>query len=184
MPSTPVGPITSTTVPLVYDSDTGGFGGPLDMTGPAVGTVSYLQNNASELELTITVDFGQPSTAYEIFFTCGPAHAMACGFTSIGTLTTDVAGAGSATVFVSLGVLLGGPFGPGYRTDHVDLLAGGGDLGKGLLTAGAVNYFVCRREGIIGAERAERPEAVTGEGDPLGPVARASSQDPIAGRQG
>ena len=28
-----VGPITETRVPIVYDSDTGGFGGPGDMNG-------------------------------------------------------------------------------------------------------------------------------------------------------
>jgi hypothetical protein len=52
MPPSPVGPITSTSVPLVYDSDAGGFGGPGDMTGPVVGSVSYRQTNASELEVT------------------------------------------------------------------------------------------------------------------------------------
>jgi hypothetical protein len=64
------------------------------------------------------------------------------------------------------------------------MLAGLGGLTKGVLTAGALNYFVCRREGITGDERAERREAVVGEGDPLGPTATATSQDPIAGRQG
>jgi hypothetical protein len=35
------------------------------------------------------------------------------------------------------------PFGPGYRTDHIDLLHGVGDLSRGAITAGAINYFVC-----------------------------------------
>jgi hypothetical protein len=184
MSQNPVGPITSTTVPLVYDSDTGGFGGPIDMTGPVVGTVSYRQTNASALQLSITVDFGQPNSTYDVFFTCGPAHSMACGFISIGSLVTDAIGAGSASITVGLGKLLSGPFGPGYRTDHLDLLAGVGDIGRGLLTAGAINYFVCRREGIVGEEQVERAEAVSGEGDPVGMGATATSQDPLAGKQG
>jgi hypothetical protein len=193
MPPSPVGPITSTTVPLVYDSDAGGFGGPVDMTGPVVGSVSYQQNGASALELAITVDFGQPGANYEVFLTCGPAHSLACGFASVGTLTTNVAGSGSATIAVPLGVLLGTPFGPGYRTDHLDLLDPAAGFAKGALTAGAVNYFVCRRrpvgaegEGEAQAEeqQAQPPQAATGEGDPLASMATATSQDPLTAGQG
>jgi hypothetical protein len=74
MPPTPVGPITSTSVPLVFDTDAVGFGGPGDMVGLVVGSVRCAQSNSSELELSISLDFGRPSTTYEIFLTCGPAH--------------------------------------------------------------------------------------------------------------
>jgi hypothetical protein len=184
MPPTPVGPQPSTTVPLIYDTDSAGFGGPYDMTGPLIGNVSYRQSGASALEMTITVDFGQPNTTYDVFLVCGPAHALACGFTTIGTLTTDPVGAASTSIAVSLGVLLNPPFGPGYRTDHLDLLAGGGAL-----VAGAINYFVCRRQHGVGEEEAEasaeQAEAArTGEGDPLsGALATARTEDPFAGRQ-
>src|SRR5215831_12929781 len=126
---TVVGPITSTTVPMVYDSDSGGFGGPLDMNGPVVGSVSYKQTNADDLHISIALDFGQPNTRYEVFLTCGPAHALACGFRGIAVLTTDAVGAaGNTSATVPFGVLEAAPFGPGYRTDHLDLLHALGDL--------------------------------------------------------
>src|SRR5678816_3361886 len=89
-----VGPITTTIVPMVYDGDSGGFGGPLDMNGPVVGSVGYKQTNADNLDISITLEFGQPNTKYEAFLTCGPAHALACGFLGIAVLTTDAVGAG------------------------------------------------------------------------------------------
>src|SRR5436190_14918332 len=46
MTTPPVGPVTSTTVPLAFDTDGVGFGGPLDMRGPLVGTVTYDQGPA------------------------------------------------------------------------------------------------------------------------------------------
>jgi hypothetical protein len=165
MPPTPVGPMTSTSVPLVFDTDAVGFGGPGDMVGPVVGSVRYAQSNSSELELGISVDFGRPSTTYEIFLTCGPAHDLGCGWILIGSLVTDGVGSGSTTILVALGMLLTAPFGPGYRTDHVDLVAVPGDPSGSVLTAGALNYFVCRREEVV---IEERHEGRTGEGDPLG----------------
>src|SRR5713101_7450677 len=152
-----VGPVTTTTVPLVYDSDSGGFGGPVDMTGPVIGNVSYRQDAADDLNLTITVEFGQPNTVYQVFLVCGPAHALGCGFRAIGPLSTDLVGHGSTSMAVPFAVLHASPFGPGYRTDHVDLLHGVGDLSKGILTAGALNYFVCRQR--VGQARAELTEA-------------------------
>jgi hypothetical protein len=192
MPPSPVGPITSTTVPLVYDSDASGLGGPVDMAGPVVGNVSYQQSGASALELTITVDFGQPGANYEVFLTCGPAHSLACGFVSVGTLITNVAGSGSATIIVPHSVLLNTPFGPGYRNDHLDLLDSVAGFARGVLTAGALNYFVCRiraaaKEGESETQsdelQAQPPDAATGEGDPLDSLAIAAGQDPLTGRK-
>lgn len=171
-----VGPIKETNVLAVYDSDSGGFGGPVDMRGPEIGTVSYSQP-AGNLALRIKIEFGQPSTTYRVFLTCGPAHSMACGFVAIGTLVTDPAGAGASAITVPAVVLLAPPFGPGYRNDHIDLLRGVGDLSKGVLTAGAINYFVCRRPaGAAPLKAAPRLMAEAQRGDPLGAKATAKAR--------
>jgi hypothetical protein len=175
---TTVGPITSTIVPLAYDSDSVGFGGPVDMTGPAIGTVSYHQDAADDLSLTIALEFGQPSAVYQVFLVCGPSHALGCGFRVIGTLPTNVVGQGATTMVVPFPVLHAAPFGPGYRTDHLDLLVGVGDLSKGVLTAGALNYFVCRERVGQAAAQLTGAQSQSATGDPLG--AMASGTDPLA----
>lgn len=175
---TTVGPATSTTVLMAYDSDSAGFGGPVDMTGPVIGSVSYHQDAADDLSLTITVEFGQPSVVYQVFLVCGPSHALGCGFRAIGTLATSIVGQGATTIVVPFPVLHGPPFGPGYRTDHLDLLVGVGDLGKGVLTAGALNYFVCRERVGQGAAQLTEAERQSATGDPLG--AMAGGTDPLA----
>jgi len=151
----------------------------VDITGPAIGSVSYHQDAADDLSLTITVEFGQPSTVYRVFLVCGPSHASGCGFRDIGPVATNVVGQGNTTIVVPFPVLRAPPFGPGYRTDHLDLLVGAGDLSKGVLTAGALNYFVCRER--VGAQAAQPTEAErqSATGDPLG--AMASGTDPLAG---
>lgn len=172
-----VGPQTSTIVSIVYDTDSGGFGGPADMTGPAIGNLSYRQDSADDLNLAFAIDFGQPNTVYTVFLTCGPAHALACGFRAVGTVSTNAVGQGNATLTVPFSVLHSPPFGPGYRTDHVDLLEAAGGFSKGVLTAGALNYFVCtQRVGHPPAELAEEErQAMTG--DPLG--VPPADRDPI-----
>lgn len=80
--------------------------------------------------------------------------------------------------------LLAAPFGPGYRTDHVDLLHGLADVSRGCLTAGQINYFVCREKdqpSHPGFKIAEAKEGVSGQGDPLG--ARVSESDPVGGKK-
>src|SRR5690348_17749762 len=57
---TKVGPVTTTNVLMVYDSDTNGLGGPTDMIGPEIGNVKYRQNSLGALILTLHTDFGQP----------------------------------------------------------------------------------------------------------------------------
>jgi len=161
-----VGPIKETRVSMVYDTDSGGFGGPLDMDGPEIGTVRYAQPGGN-LALKIALEFGQPNTKYEVFLVCGPAHAAGCGFITIGVLGTDGAGAGSLNVTVPLAVLENPPFGPGFRNDHIDLLRGVGDLSKGGLTAGAINYFVCRRKAVPGAAKIPQAMQSVQTGDPL-----------------
>ena len=162
-----VGPIKDTRVPMVYDSDSAGFAAPADMRGPEVGRVSYTRSATGNLQLKISVEFGQINTKYTVYLVCGPAHATACGFITIGTLATNAAGAGSLGVSVPVGVLQNAPFGPGYRTDHLDLI--GSDPRTSILSIGAINYFVCRRAaGAAAAAEAETPAGMeTGSGDPL-----------------
>ena len=167
LPTPPVGPITVTTVLLAYDTDAGGFGGPLDMRGPHVGEVSYAQPGGN-LALRINLEFGQPNTKYQVFLVCGPAHAAACGFITIGVLATNAVGTGALGVNVPAAVLQGPPFGPGFRNDHVDLLAAVGNLKAGAITAGAINYFVCRKGAVPGAAKIPREMEKAGVGDPLG----------------
>lgn len=178
---TVVGPITSTTVPLVYDGDSAGFGGPADMNGPVIGSVSYHQDAADDLHLSVNLEFGQPNSVYQVFLVCGPAHALGCGFRVVGSVGTNPAGQGSATFLVPFPVLQTPPFGPGYRTDHLDLLEAVGDLRKGILTAGALNYFVCRQR--VGEPRRElaEEEARSETGDPLG--APPAEADPLTRAQ-
>jgi len=163
-----VGPIKETNVLAIYDSDSGGFGGPIDMGGPEIGSVAYSQPGGNLL-VKIKIEFGQPNTTYRVFLTCGPAHNMACGFITIGSLATNAVGAGAAAITVPAAVLQSPPFGPGFRNDHLDLLKNAGDLSKGVLVAGAINYFVCKR--LLGAKAAApvpRLMADTQSGDPLG----------------
>jgi hypothetical protein len=168
---TVVGPNTETNVLVIYDADTNGFGGPGDMNGPEIGEVAYRQAGDSTLELTVKLDFAQPATTYEAFLVCGAAHNLGCGFVSIGTVVTDSIGAGSATITAPLSLLLGAPFGRGYRSDHLDLLQAVGDLSKGLLTAGALNYFVCRKRRPGAEEEAEEEQQEAARG-PLSPEDR------------
>lgn len=178
-----VGPITETRVLVVYDTDNGGFGGPLDMSGPQIGLLAYSEPG-DNLHVTIKIEFGQPNTSYEVFLVGGPAHALATGFIGIGVLSTNAVGSGTGTFVVPHARLLAPPFGPGYRTDHVDLLHGLGDLSRGCLTAGEINYFVCREKdqpSHPGFKIDEMKERASGEGDPLG--ARVSDSDPISGKK-
>jgi hypothetical protein len=178
-----VGPKTENNVLVVYDTDNGGFGGPLDMSGPEIGVLAYSEPG-DNLHITINIEFGQPNTSYEVFLVGGPAHALATGFIGIGVLTTNAVGAGSGTFTVPHTTLLASPFGPGYRTDHIDLLHGLGDLSRGCLTAGEINYFACREKEQPthpGFKMAEGKERASGKGDPLGE--RATSSDPIAGKK-
>ncbi|HEY6693613.1 MAG TPA: hypothetical protein VI006_12235 [Solirubrobacteraceae bacterium] len=172
---------------MIYDTDSNGFGGPGDMNGPGIGEVAYRQAPDSSLQLDVRLEFAQLVTTYEAFLVCGAAHSLACGFVSAGTVTTDAVGAGSGTLTVPAGVLLAAPFGPGYRSDHLDLLQGAGDVSRGLLTAGALNYLVCRRRPVAGAAERE-PEPVEaaraslspGQRDPAG--AMIDDRDPAGGR--
>jgi hypothetical protein len=141
-PQKKVGPHTRTQVPSVYDCDDQGLGGPCDMQGAVNGTVLYSQSSAGDLLLTAIVRFALPHSTYQMFLTCGPAHALACGYTRIGSLTTNGQGRGTAAVTVPVGALRSSPYGAGYRTDHLDLLRGVGDISTGLVATGALNYFV------------------------------------------
>jgi hypothetical protein len=167
-----VGPIKETNVPVVYDSDDRGLGGPIDMNGPQIGITAYSEPG-DNLHMQINVEFAQPSTKYEVFLTAGPSHALASGFIGIGVLTTNGAGTGVGTFTVPHATLLAAPFGAGYRTDHIDLLRGPGDLTRGVLVTGAVNYFVCSQREKAGADHPgiaafEAHKGTVGKGDAVG----------------
>ncbi|PYP83554.1 MAG: hypothetical protein DMG65_24140 [Candidatus Angelobacter sp. Gp1-AA117] len=174
-----VGPMPETQVPVVFDSDTNGFGGPLDMIGPQVGLIAYSEPGGN-LHIRVNIEFAFPSTTYEVFLVGGPAHNVSTGFIVIGTLVTDAVGSGSGSYTVGHATLLAAPFGPGYRTDHIDLLHAVGDLSKGTLTAGAINYFVCREANQTGAAGLKLAETVRGKaqsGDPHGE--KVTGNDPL-----
>lgn len=159
---TTLGPQMSTRVLMVYDSDNNGLGGPSDMAGPRMGFTFYAQNTLGGLGLAETLVYAWPNTTYHVFLTCGPSHAMACGFIDLGTVTTNANGRGTTSKSVPLATLRTAPFGCGYRTDHVDLLQTAGDLSKGFLTSGAINYFVPCAAGTSPAA----PTTPTGPADP------------------
>lgn len=178
-----VGPMPETQVPVVFDADTNGFGGPLDMDGPEVGLIAYSEPGGN-LHIKVTIEFAFPSTTYEVFLVGGPAHNVSTGFITIGTLITNAVGAGSGAYTVAHATLLASPFGPGYRTDHVDILHAVGDLSKGTLTAGAINYFVCRETTQPGAANFKIAETVRGsaqQGDPHG--SKATETDPLTSKK-
>jgi hypothetical protein len=155
------------------------------MTGPEIGLVAYSEPGGN-LQVKITIEFGQPNTSYDVFLVGGPSHAMASGFIGIGTLITDAMGAGGGAFMVPQATLLAPPFGPGYRTDHIDMLKGVGDLSSGSLTAGAINYFVCREKDQPGhpgikVKVTEAFKGARGQGDPHGPKSHQS--DPVAGKK-
>jgi hypothetical protein len=167
-----VGPIKETHVPMIYDTDDRGLGGPIDMNGPQIGITAYSEPG-DNLQLQITVEFAQPSTKYEVFLTAGPSHALATGYIGVGVLTTNGVGAGVGNFTVPHATLLAPPFGAGYRTDHIDLLSGAGDLKGGVLVAGAVNYFVCSQREKVAADHPgiaafEAHKGAVGKGDVIG----------------
>jgi hypothetical protein len=179
MHMTTVGPQTNTTVPLVYDTDDRGLGGPLNMDGPIVGEVAYHQDGADNLIIEVRLDYGQANKKLEVFLVGGPAHSLATGFVTIGSLVTNGAGFGAGVFPVPHGSLITSPFGPGYRTDHLDLLGGAGDLTAGAYTSGAVNYFVCRQrhgkgEAAAVAAGVSAKDLKAQEGDPHGEHTRKS----------
>jgi hypothetical protein len=179
MHMTTVGPQTSTTVPLVYDTDDRGLGGPPNMDGPIVGEVAYHQDGADNLIIEVQVQYGQANKKLEVFLVGGPAHSLSTGFVTIGSLVTNGAGFAAGVFPVPHGSLITSPFGPGYRTDHLDILGGVGDLTAGAYTAGAVNYFVCRQrhgkgEAAAVAVGVSAKDLKAQEGDPHGEHGRKS----------
>jgi hypothetical protein len=123
------------------------------------------------LHVVIDIQYGQPKTSYEVFLVAGPAHSKATGFRVIGTLQTDATGAGKGAFSVLHATLLSTPYGPGYRTDHIDLLKSPGDESGGCLTAGAINYFVSSEKVHLpippGLKLVETLKGTAVTGDPL-----------------
>jgi hypothetical protein len=91
-PPTPVSATPNTKVDMVQDCSSG-CAQPTDMAGPTgFGFVNFNQDNSGALRVVVSLKDAQPNTTYQIFLVCGPTHAAACGFTTIGTLTTNVVG--------------------------------------------------------------------------------------------
>lgn len=65
-----------------------------DCTGPTVGKVFQLSRGSNVLTLWI-IRNGGANTTRQLFFVCssGPCHGTACGFKSVGTITTNASGA-------------------------------------------------------------------------------------------
>jgi hypothetical protein len=164
----PVGPITETQIPVVWDTDDRTIGGPPDMNGPRIGTVQYSQRFDGSLVLEIRLVFAHPLTTYQVFLVCGPSHDQACDSVTLGVLTTDGAGTGQAGFQIPVFALQFPPFRPGYRTDHIDLLQGTGDFTKGVLAAGAVNYYVPEAGGLPGSARGQNSSL--SQRSPIDPV--------------
>ena len=157
-----VGPITRTNVRLIYDADRRGLGGDYDMVGPVIGKLLYSQTDQGALKATVNINFAQPNTRYRIFLWDAPSHELAEDRYLMGAVTTDGLGRGSANVTAPLTVLRSWEFGPGYRTDHIDLW---GPPAPGLnftssLVAGAVNYFVPGTSGGRSAAVVTSPDRV------------------------
>lgn len=160
---------TETHVPVVYDRDSNGFGGPLDMDGPQIGTLKYSEPGDC-LRMEINLQYAQPNTKYEVFLVAGPSHNVAAGYRIIGTLTTKADGTDTGTLVVSHATLQNAPFGPGYRTDHIDMLCDVGNLSHGCLTAGGINYFISGEKPHplpVELKMVETLKGTPGTGDPL-----------------
>lgn len=102
----------------------GAAGGACDNVGPNVGSVTYVKTGAGALQLSITVTGAAANTSYTVYLTCGPTHDLACGFVSVGTVTTDGAGNASTVITVSAATLQTLHPTPGTHNDHIDLLSG------------------------------------------------------------
>jgi hypothetical protein len=159
----------TTIVSLIYDTDANGLGGPLDMVGPTIGSVEYAQATDGSLRVQVTITFGFPNTTYQVFLVCGFIHDESCGFIAVGPVTTNGAGTGRSTsLTISAATLQDAPFGPGYRTDHIDLLQNEGDLSRGVLAAGRINYFIPGSAGSA-PDRARPSSPAPGRRDPVRP---------------
>jgi hypothetical protein len=139
----PVSASPNTKVDIFQDCSTG-CAEAIDMAGPTgFGHVNFNQDETSALRVVVSLKNAAPNTTYTIYLVCGPTHAVACGFISIGTLTTNGVGNGnSSAIIVPLSTLQGSPFGSGSRTDHIDLISPSGPAGGGVYAVGSVNYVV------------------------------------------
>jgi hypothetical protein len=139
------------------------------MDGPQIGMMAYSEPGGN-LHIEINIQFGQPSTKYEVFLVGGRSHGFATEIRVIGVLATNTAVKGNGAFSVSHVTLLSPPYGLGYRSDHIGLLQNVGDLSRSCLTAVAINYFVCREEGqtVRGEFKfVETLKGKAGAGDPL-----------------
>jgi hypothetical protein len=120
------------TSPMFQDCATGEGPGPCaDMSGPSgFGSVSFT-TYGPDLKLQVKLRNATPNTSYTIFLTCGPTHALVCGFVEIGTLMTNEFGRATDNQ-----IIVPMPFGGGTRTDHVDIVGADGSV----YVAGSIDY--------------------------------------------
>ena len=99
--------------------DGGAAGGAIDFAGPTgYGFVNY-NSTASGARLVVALKNAAPNTTYEVYLTCGPTHALACGFISLGFVTTNASGNGNSGAIQFDNPYVGGP------NDHIDIIGGG-----------------------------------------------------------
>ena len=69
----------------------------LDCSGATVGVVLQAERPGEVLSLFLILK-GSPSTTRTLYYTCssGPCHGTACGFSSVGEITTNAKGIGIA----------------------------------------------------------------------------------------
>lgn len=91
--------------------------------GPVAGSTSILDLPNGDSQVNVTFTNGTPNTTFEVYWTCtsvpNGCHNSACGFISIGTVTTNGSGQANST-FTVVG---GNPY-PGQYV-HLDLCGSG-----------------------------------------------------------
>lgn len=109
-----------TRIDIRFDDDNGPTGfGHVDFSTVAGGLI----------RLDIQLKNATPNSAHEAYFVCGPIHALACGYITLGTMTTDAAGSASAVFEIV-------PPYPSLPDDHVDILGGGLGYTAGPVSSG------------------------------------------------
>ena len=109
--------------------DGGSAGGVVDFAGPTgYGFINY-NSTADGERAVVALKNAAPNTTFTIYLTCGPTHVLACGFISIGTMTTNEQGNANSDTILFNNPYVGGP------NDHIDLLGGGETYAAGGLVS-------------------------------------------------
>jgi subtilisin family serine protease len=114
------------------------------------GYVQYEDLPGASIRIQVEMRGVPTNASYTAYLVCGGSHEVACGYISIGTVTTDADGSSSATFTVT------NPF-TGSEDEHIDL--GGPD---GFYTAGPIST-----QSSGGALEGAQVRSVPQRGDPL-----------------